>query len=291
MIKSMTGFGKCIFDLPDKSISVEIKSLNSKQFDASLRLPPIYREKEAELRILLTSGLERGKIELNINIDRSGETASYRFNRPLAKQYFEEMKALAGELQLEMNEDLIHTLVKMPDVLKAEQPELSEDEWNKVRQIVLDAMGKLNEFRVQEGLAMEKDLVSRVENIENFLENISPLEKNRILKTRERLMKQFEDSVPSGAIDMNRFEQEIIYYLEKLDITEEKVRLKKHCRYFLETLKENGANGKKLSFISQEMGREINTLGSKANDADIQKIVVLMKDELEKIKEQLFNIL
>jgi uncharacterized protein (TIGR00255 family) len=201
------------------------------------------------------------------------------------------MKALAGELQLEMNEDLMHTLVKMPDVLKAEQPELSEDEWNKVRQIVFDAIGKLNEFRMQEGLDLEKDLVSRVENIDNLLENISPLEKNRILKTRERLMKQFEDSLPSGAIDMNRFEQEIIYYLEKLDISEEKVRLKKHCKYFLETLKENVANGKKLAFISQEMGREINTLGSKANDADIQKIVVLMKDELEKIKEQLFNIL
>ncbi len=291
MIKSMTGFGKCILALPDKSISVEIKSLNSKQFDASLRLPLIYREKEAELRILLTSGLERGKIELNINIDKNGETASYRFNRPLAKQYFKEIKALAEELQLEINEDLIHTLVKMPDVLKAEQPELYENEWNKVRQIVLESIGKLNEFRVQEGLALEKDLVSRVENIENLLVKILPLEKNRILKTRERLMKQFEDSVPSGTIDMNRFEQEIIYYLEKLDITEEKVRLKKHCKYFLETLKENGANGKKLAFISQEMGREINTLGSKANDADIQKIVVLMKNELEKVKEQLFNIL
>jgi len=290
MVKSMTGFGKSILELPEKSISVEIKSLNSKQFDANLRLPGIYREKEAELRLLLSSELGRGKIELNINVDDNGESTHYNFNRAIAKLYYAEIKELASELNINSEDQIINTLVRMPDVLKAEQAALSEKEWNMVNQTVLEAVEKLNTFRIQEGSALEKDLVKRVERIEQLLLEIVPLEEKRITNLKERILKQLDESMSKG-VDMNRFEQEIIYYLEKLDITEEKVRLKKHCQYFLETLSEDDANGKKLGFISQEMGREINTLGSKANDADIQKKVVLMKDELEKIKEQLFNIL
>ena len=291
MIKSMTGFGRSILDLPERSISIEVKSLNSKQFDAYLRLPPLYREKEGELRLLLNNKLERGKIELNINIDKNGETGSYEFNRALAKQYYTEIKALAEELNLEMNDQVINTLTRMPDVLKAEQASLSAEEWLQVLAAVKTAIDKLNDFRIKEGAALEKDLLSRAILIEKLLEKIPPLEEKRISHMRERLKKQLEDYLQPGTVDMNRFEQEVVYYMEKLDITEEKVRLKKHCSYFAEILAEQGANGKKLGFISQEMGREINTLGSKANDADIQKIVVLMKDELEKIKEQLFNIL
>ncbi len=291
MIKSMTGFGRSTLDLPERSISIDVKSLNSKQFDAYLRLPPLYREKEGELRLLLNNELERGKIELNINIDKNGETGVYQFNRVLAKQYYTEIKALAEELNLEMNDQVISTITKMPDVLKAEQASLSEEEWLQVREAVKAAIDKLNDFRIKEGAALEKDLLSRAILIEKLLKKIPPLEEKRITHMRERLKKQLEDYLQQGTVDMNRFEQEVVYYMEKLDITEEKVRLKKHCSYFAEILAEQGSNGKKLGFISQEMGREINTLGSKANDADIQKIVVLMKDELEKIKEQLFNIL
>jgi len=291
MIKSMTGFGKCSVELDDKNISIEIKSLNSKQFDAYLRLPPLYREKDAEIRQLLTAGLIRGKVEVNINVDNNGEQANFNFNRALAKQYFDEIKSLSGEIGMELSNDVISTLVKMPDVLKAEQLELSDEEWKAISKGIKEAVENLNNFRMQEGKTLEIDLVERVNRISQLLKEVSPFEEKRITHLRERILKQLEENFPQGTADMNRFEQEIIYYLEKLDITEEKVRLEKHCQYFLETLEDKGSNGKKLGFISQEMGREINTLGSKANDADMQKIVVLMKDELEKIKEQLFNIL
>lgn len=291
MIKSMTGFGKCAMELPDRSISVEIKSLNSKQFDANLRLPHIYRQKEGEIRTLLSTGLERGKVELNINLDQKGDINSFKINHDLAKQYYKEIKAISEELGIELNDHIVNTIIKMPEVMKVEQQELSEEEWLGIRQAVLSAIESLNEFRSQEGAALEKDLIVRVGIIEKLLLEVAPLESIRIERLRARLLKQLEESFPAGTNDMNRFEQEVIYYLEKLDITEEKVRLKKHCEYFIESLAEEDSNGKKLGFISQEMGREINTLGSKANNADIQKIVVLMKDELEKIKEQLFNIL
>ena len=287
----MTGFGRASADLPEKSITVEIKSLNSKQFDAYLRMPPLYREKEAELRLMLSSGLERGKIELNINVDSNGDITSYSFNRILARQYFEEIKSLSQELGISPGEDLVSVLVRMPDVLKAEQAELTEEEWAQVSTTVAQAIEKLNSFRIAEGKVLGKDLSERVHKIQKLLDGVAQFEDNRIKILRERIFRQIEEAVPQGSIDMNRFEQEIIYYLEKLDITEEKIRLDKHCKYFLDTLGEEDNNGKKLGFISQEMGREINTLGSKANDADMQKIVVLMKDELEKIKEQLFNIL
>jgi len=291
MIKSMTGFGKCTLELAGKSISVEIKSLNSKQFDAYLRLPPLYREKEAEMRLMLNAGLVRGKVEMNINVDDNGGGSNFNFNRALAKQYFDEIKGLSAEVGMELSSEVISTIVRMPDVLKAEQAELSEDEWKKVSKAIEEAIVKLNDFRLQEGITLENDLKKRVTQIDHLLSEVTLFEKQRIDNLRERILKQLEESVTDGSVDMNRFEQELIYYMEKLDITEEKVRLAKHCQYFMETLADDGQNGKKLGFISQEMGREINTLGSKANDADMQKIVVLMKDELEKIKEQLFNIL
>ena len=287
----MTGYGRSTLELPDKSISIELKSLNSKQFDMNLRLPPIYREKEGDLRSLLNTELGRGKIELIINIDKNGESGTYQFNRPLAKQYFMEMKNLADELGMELTDDVVPSLARMPDVLKAEQPSLEQEEWEMLKQAVAEAIQKLNRFREEEGAALEKDLQERVITIERLLTEVPPLEEKRITTLRERLMKQLEELLPQESIDKNRFEQEVVFYLDKMDITEEKVRLKKHCEYFLETLDLPESNGKKLGFISQEIGREINTLGSKANDADIQKIVVLMKDELEKIKEQLFNIL
>lgn len=291
MIKSMTGFGKRTIDLGDRRVNIEIKSLNSKQFDANLRLPPLYREKEADIRLMLSAGLERGKVECNINIDSNGETANHQFNRALAKKYYEEIALLANELGMEVNNELINTVVRMPDVLKAEQASLSKEEWGQISKAISGAIQELNDFRTREGAALSKDLNERVKLIEQLLKEVEPLEKERIEHVRARLQKSLEDSQLAATTDKNRYEQEIIYYLEKLDITEEKVRLKKHCQYFLEILQEKGSNGKKLGFVSQEMGREINTLGSKANHADIQKIVVLMKDELEKIKEQLFNIL
>jgi uncharacterized protein (TIGR00255 family) len=291
MIKSMTGFGKCNVEYAGKSITIELKSLNSKQFDANLRIPTLYRAKEAELRLLLNNGLGRGKIEMNINVDSNGETSVYHFNHGLARQYFNEISKLTEELGLELNEQVIQALLRMPDVMKADQPELSDAEWEVIRSGTECAMEQLNKFRIQEGMTLEKDLKARVSEIESQLKNIEKYEDKRIHALRERIMKHLEEAVPQGSVDKNRFEQELIYYLEKLDITEEKVRLAKHCKYFQETLSEQGTNGKKLNFISQEMGREINTLGSKANDADMQKLVVLMKDELEKIKEQLFNIL
>jgi uncharacterized protein (TIGR00255 family) len=291
MIKSMTGFGKCNVEYAGKSITIELKSLNSKQFDANLRIPTLYRAKEAELRLLLNNGLGRGKIEMNINVDSNGETAVYHFNHSLARQYFDEILKLTRELNLEVNEQAIPALLRMPDVMKADQPELSDEEWEVIRKGTECAMEHLNKFRIQEGMTLEKDLRARVDEIEKHLGKVEIYEDQRIHSLRERIMKHLEEAVPQGSVDKNRFEQELIYYLEKLDITEEKVRLSRHCKYFQETLSDNGTNGKKLNFIAQEMGREINTLGSKANDADMQKLVVLMKDELEKIKEQLFNIL
>lgn len=287
----MTGFGKSSTEYAGKSISIEIKSLNSKQFDANLRLPPLYRGKEAELRLLLGSELTRGKIEMNINVDSNGESTNYHFNRGLAKQYFEEITRLSEDLGIALDEQVMNTILRLPDVLKAEQAELGEEEWQAVLQAARLAIQALNEFRIAEGRSLERDLNERLHIIQDLLKSIDPFEEKRILNLRERIMKQLEENMLNGNIDKNRFEQEIIYYLEKLDINEEKVRLAKHCQYFTETLNDDSSNGKKLGFISQEMGREINTLGSKANDADMQKIVVLMKDELEKIKEQLFNIL
>jgi len=290
MIKSMTGFGKSICELPDKLVTVEIKTLNSKQLDLHLRLPPLYKEKEPEIRQLISQLLERGKVECNINIENTGSNSNYSFNHQLAETYYNELKHMAGQIGEKPNEYL-PILVRLPDVLSAEKIELSESEWLEVSKGIKAAAEKVNEFRTKEGKVLEGDFAKRIAGIEASYIKIKPFEEKRMAFMREKIRKALNELMEDGTVDENRFEQELIYYIEKFDITEEKVRLQQHIDYFMQTINENTSNGKKLNFISQEIGREINTIGSKANDADIQKVVVNMKDELEKVKEQLFNIL
>jgi uncharacterized protein (TIGR00255 family) len=287
----MTGFGKAECKLTDKKISIEIKTLNSKQFDNQTRLPNLYKQKEADIRALLLKKLERGKVEITLGIDKSESVENYTINKPLAKKYFNEITSLAGELELNNIDDILSTILKLPDVLKPEEQELDETEWDRILQSIEVAIDNCDDFRAMEGNRLESDFKERIGLILGFLENIKAFEEVRINKIKAKFRKDISDVAGNLKIDENRFEQEIIYYLEKIDITEEKVRLKNNCEYFLQAMAEDESNGKKLNFISQEIGREINTLGSKANDSDMQKLVVQMKDELEKIKEQLFNIL
>ena len=285
----MTGFGKEVCELNGKGISVEIRSLNSKQLDLYLRIPPKYREKELEIRTILSKKLERGKIDFTINIENSDVTADFIFNKTLAKKYFEELKSFSKEIN-EPETNLLPSILKMPDVLKKNEEEINDDEWNQIKLVLDKAVEEVNIFRSDEGKILAKDFSERIEIIAKLLVKIEPFEKQRIENIRNRILLSLKEITNDEKIDKDRFEQELIFYLEKLDITEEKVRLKNHCEYFLQTMKES-SSGKKLGFIAQEIGREINTIGSKANDADIQKFVVQMKDELEKIKEQLLNIL
>ncbi len=295
MIASMTGYGKAEAALTGMKITVEIKSLNSKQTDISLKLPSFYRDKEPEIRNLLTRRLERGKIDLYIYTEITGDVTSVTINRQLALHYYRELKQLLSEMEGASGEEILPVIMKMPDVLKQGTEEISDADWVSVLDAIDKAVSEVLKFRSGEGKILEKDLRQRVNAILELLKSVEPFEKKRTEDIRERLIKEFENLSGSDKspieIDANRFEQELIYWLEKLDVTEEKVRLEKHCIFFLETLSGEASQGKKLGFIAQEMGREINTLGSKANDAGIQKIVVLMKDELEKIKEQLSNIL
>jgi uncharacterized protein (TIGR00255 family) len=291
MLKSMTGFGKTECEISGVKISIEIKTLNSKQFDTTIRLPNSYKQKELEVRTLLLKKLERGKVELTLSLDQSESVESYSINKTLAKKYFQEIQSLAAELGVEPVEEIISTILKLPDVLIPEQHELDENEWKQILLSVDDAASKCDEYRIIEGYKLEADFRQRIGLIIGFLENIIHFEGERIDKIKAKFRKDLSDIIDEQKIDENRFEQEIIYYLEKIDITEEKLRLKNNCEYFLQALADNESNGKKLNFISQEIGREINTIGSKANDSNIQKLVVQMKDELEKVKEQLFNIL
>jgi uncharacterized protein (TIGR00255 family) len=293
MIKSMTGYGKSLAEITGRRLTIEIKTLNSKQLDLNLKIPGYFREKEWEVRTLLTQRLERGKIDFYIGTEVTGEMLNYSINRPLAKRYSEELKALAEELR-EYPADMLSLVLKMPDVMQTSRDEMTDQDWEVISRAIAEAVDQADEFRASEGRVLEDDMLRRVHTIIQLLDSIEPWEKNRITELRERMMRDFakyRGDYNGTAPDQNRFEQELIYYLEKLDITEEKVRLLKHCQYFLETLHEAGAQGKKLGFVTQEMGREINTIGSKAGDAGIQVIVVQMKDELEKIKEQLGNIL
>ncbi|MBI9033646.1 MAG: YicC family protein [Bacteroidales bacterium] len=291
MIKSMTGFGKAELNLPDKKVTIEVKSLNSKQLDMNVRMSGVYREKELEVRSQLAASLNRGKVEAGIFIDVTGEVSNFKINKPLAKHYYEELKALNTEIGHSSFEDYLPVIVRMPDVMKPERQELDPEEWKQVSQVLVQAINDLNAFRIKEGEVLLQDFVSRTGLIEDYLEEITTYEQERVEVVRTRLQKDLSDIIADGSYDKNRLEQELIYYLEKLDITEEKVRLRNHCEYFRSTLNEKESMGKKLGFIVQEMGREINTIGSKANHASIQKLVVQMKDELEKMKEQLFNIL
>lgn len=291
MLKSMTGFGKAECEISGMKISIEIKTLNSKQFDTIIRLPNSYKQKEMEVRTLLLKKLERGKVELTLSLDQSESVESYSINKTLAKKYFTEIQSLAAELGVEPDEDIISTILKLPDVLVSEEHELDENEWKQILVAVYDAAEKCDAYRITEGRKLETDFRNRIGLIVGFLDSIDKFEVERIDKIKTKFRKDLSDIIDEQKIDENRFEQEIIYYLEKIDITEEQVRLKNNCEYFLQALADEESNGKKLNFISQEIGREINTIGSKANNSNIQKLVVQMKDELEKVKEQLFNIL
>ena len=291
MIKSMTGFGQAESIHNNNSISVQIRSLNSKQNDLSVRMPSMYREKELDLRSSLGKRLVRGKIELMVQVDYSGEEPRQSLNTDLAMQYHRQLSELGQAVGLESNGEMLSLLVRMPDVMQASKRELDEGEWKAIVTTVDEAVAKLDDFRSTEGKALEADLTSRVENIRALLKEIEPFEVERTAAVRERLMNSFKDNGMEEKVDQNRFEQERIYYLEKLDVTEEEVRLTSHLNYFTEVLGNATSSGKKLGFIGQEMGREINTIGSKANHAGIQKLVVQMKDELEKIKEQVLNVL
>ena len=291
MIRSMTGYGKAECLLADKKLTIEIKSLNSKQLDTNTRLPSFYKEKELGIRQLIASELERGKVECSFYYELSSEAAPGIINEPVVKAYYAQLYKISGELGLEASLELLSTVMRMPDTIRTEKPELQETEWTLVEAALKKALAQVNIFRIQEGKSLDKDLRQRVEAISRKLEVVESFEGERIDLVRERIGKHLEELGQKEAVDENRFEQELIYYIEKLDISEEKVRLANHCSYFMETLEDKGPAGKKLGFISQEMGREINTLGSKANHKELQKLVVEMKDELERIKEQILNVL
>jgi uncharacterized protein (TIGR00255 family) len=287
----MTGYGKAIAETPQKKITIEIKSLNSKQLDLSTKMPWLYKEKELEIRNILSQKLERGKIDLIINFDNLEDEFIPVINKATFRNYYNQLNEIAGEMGLSFDDHVISTIMRLPETLKSDKPELTDDEWNFVRKYILEAASMVDLYRSEEGNALEKDLKSSLDRIIKSLQNIESFEENRIKRVREKLTTLLEENVKSENIDRNRFEQELIFYLEKFDINEEKVRLKKHCEYFLESLASPGPSGKILGFIAQEIGREINTIGSKANDASIQKLVVMMKDDLEKIREQTLNVL
>lgn len=289
MIISMTGYGKCVCELESKKATIELRSLNSKQLDLNLRMPGVYREKESEIRSEIGKQLDRGKIDFSIFIEQAVEETAVRIDKLLAKTYHRELKSLAERLG-ESSTHLLPLVLKMPDVMKHERQELDEKEWKQIKQSIGKAIEAIKKFRKDEGITLAKDVEKRIKNITDLLKKVEVQDKKRIPEHRKRIQKNITEFVKKEKIDQNRFEQELIHYIEKIDITEEKVRLKTHCDYFLKTMKEP-LSGRKLGFISQEIGREINTIGSKANNADIQKLVVQMKDEMEKIKEQLLNIL
>jgi uncharacterized protein (TIGR00255 family) len=287
----MTGYGKALCELGNKKLTIEIKSLNSKQLDLNTRLPGFYREKEIEVRNLLSRRLERGKIDFGLYAEVTGSENNSVINSEVVKNYYEQLSKISDDLGLESKSDLLQIIMRLPDTLKTEREELDEGEWQQILEGVDRAMDELIKFRTQEGKALEKDITERTHKILELLKEIEPLEKQRILKVRERLRQSLKELSENEEYDENRFEQELIFYIEKLDITEEKVRLTNHCEYFINNIGNEENVGKKLGFITQEMGREINTLGSKANDSEMQKLVIVMKDELEKIKEQLLNVL
>ncbi len=291
MIKSMTGYGKAIAETPQKKITIEIKSLNSKQLDLNTKLPWLYKEKEPEIRNIISQKLDRGKIDFSIFCDMLDDDVVTVINKTAVRNYYNQFKEIAAELNIDLDDQIFTAIMKLPDTLKTEKPEMPEAEWEIVRNSISESLTMLDLYRLEEGNSIMTDLKKCIGKILSLLETIETFEAGRITKIREKLMLMLEENLGSEKIDKNRFEQEIIFYLEKYDINEEKVRLKTHCDYFNETVNSASPNGKILNFIAQEIGREINTIGSKANDASIQKLVVMMKDELEKIKEQTLNVL
>jgi len=287
----MTGYGKATASFGDKKINVEIKSLNSKAMDLSVRIAPLYREKEMEIRNLISKSLERGKIDFSLWIEKEAAEAATPINAALMNAYYEQIKQITTTTDIPMPTDLFATLLRMPDVMtKVDIQELSEEEWSTVRQAIEEAIAQLIEFRKQEGLALAQKFNEKIDNIEALMKAIEPYENERVTKIRERITEALEKTLQVD-YDKNRLEQELIFYIEKLDINEEKQRLANHLNYFRETMSNGQGQGKKLGFIAQEMGREINTTGSKSNHAEMQNIVVRMKDELEQIKEQVLNVM
>ena len=292
MIQSMTGYGKATVELPDKKVNVEIKSLNSKAMDLSTRIAPLYREKEMEIRNEIAKTLERGKVDFSLWIEKKdAEQLATPINQELVTAYYNRIKEISAATGIPEPEDWFAALLRMPDVMtKNETTEVSDEEWSVVADAVREAIGHLVDFRKQEGAALEKKFREKIANITHLLETVEPYEKERVGKIKDRITEALEKTL-SVDYDKNRLEQELIYYIEKLDINEEKQRLANHLKYFISTLENGSGQGKKLGFIAQEMGREINTLGSKSNHAEMQKIVVQMKDELEQIKEQVLNVM
>ena len=291
MIQSMTGYGKATVTFGEKKIHVELKSLNSKALDLSVRMAPLYREKEMEIRNQISKALERGKVDFSLWIEKEAAEAATPINAALMNNYYEQIKHITATTDIPMPADLFATLLRMPDVLtKVDIQELSDEEWAVVRQAIDEAITQTTNFRIQEGAALEKKFHEKLDNIEALMKDIEPYEMERVTKIRERITAALEKTI-SVDYDKNRLEQELIYYIEKLDINEEKQRLTNHLAYFRETMATGHGQGKKLGFIAQEMGREINTTGSKSNHAEMQNIVVRMKDELEQIKEQVLNVM
>lgn len=286
MIQSMTGFGKATLQLPTKKITVEVKSLNSKGLDLNVRMPSVYREMELGLRNEIALKLERGKIDFSIFIEMTGEQTSTKINVPIVKAYINQMKEVIADAD---ETELMKMAVRMPDALKTERDDIDENDWAEIQKVIKEGLTNIGVFRQDEGLALEKEFLFRIGNIRQFMNDALSFDKERIETVKTRLRTALDELQTN--VDENRFEQELIFYLEKYDITEEKVRLENHLNYFTETLSGTEANGRKLGFITQEIGREINTMGSKSNHSGMQKLVVMMKDELEKIKEQVLNVL
>lgn len=286
MIQSMTGFGKASLQLPSKKITVEVKSLNSKGLDLNVRMPSLYREMELGLRNQIALKLERGKVDFSIFIESTAEQTSTRVNVPIVRAYMDQLKEICNE---GYETELMKMAIRMPDALKIERDEIDENDWVQIQTVIEEALQNILNFRKDEGMSLEKEFQLRIGNIRQYMTEALALDPERVQAIKDRLQTAISELKVN--VDENRFEQELIYYLEKLDITEEKVRLTNHLDYFLETINGTEANGRKLGFIAQEMGREINTMGSKSNHAQMQKLVVQMKDELEKIKEQVLNVL
>lgn len=291
MILSMTGYGKSVYEMPNKKIVVELKSLNSKQMDLATRISNIYRERELDMRAMITNKLIRGKVDASIYAEVTSDERTAQINRPVVESYFSQLLDIANGLGVDDKSMLLRLAMPLPDTIKTESPVLTEDEWTILQGVINNACDALLDFRKREGESLHKDLESHVAKIEQYLSEVPQYEQARVTKVRQRIESSLNEIVGSANIDRNRLEQEMIFYIEKLDINEEKVRLAQHIKYFRETMANEPEPGKKLGFIAQEMGREINTLGSKANEANLQRLVIQMKDELEKIKEQVLNVL
>ena len=291
MIQSMTGYGKAVVAFKEKKIHVEIKSLNSKQLDLNTRIAPLYREKEMEMRQMVAEALIRGKVDMSVWVEKDTSVDPTPINAQLVENYYQQIKAIADKTGIPAPEDWFYTLLRMPDVMtKTDVEELDDEEWKVVKGGVAEALKNLVDFRTQEGAALQKKFTEKIDNIAKLMGEIEPYEKSRVQKIKARIIDGLQQ-IPTADYDKNRLEQELIYYIEKLDISEEKQRLANHLKYFRDTMNEPAGQGKKLGFIAQEMGREINTTGSKSNQAEMQNIVVKMKDELEQIKEQVLNAL